>query len=219
MDFVLLRETFSHMDKNEKWLEWAVELQSIAQAGLYYCKDEFDKERYERIRTIAAEMISYKSEIPIEKVRDLFCSEIGYQTPKIDTRAAIFRDGNILLVKEKDGRWSLPGGWADVDISVTENVIKEVKEEAGLDVSPELIIAVQDREKHTLPIYIHKICKIFVLCSVVGGQFEQNSETIQSGYFALDELPPLSEDKNNAEQIAMCFDAYHHADTWKTILE
>ena len=98
------------MNKNEKWLEWAVELQSIAQAGLYYCKDEFDKERYERIRSIAAEMIAYKSKIPIEKVRDLFCSEIGYQTPKIDTRAAVFKDKKILLVKEKDGRWSLPGG-------------------------------------------------------------------------------------------------------------
>ena len=98
------------MDKNEKWLQWAVELQSIAQAGLCYGKDEFDKERYERIRAVAAEMISYKSGIPIEKVRDLFCGETGYQTPKIDTRAAIFKAGRILLVREKDGRWSLPGG-------------------------------------------------------------------------------------------------------------
>ena len=89
------------MDKNEKWLQWAVELQSIAQAGLCYGKDEFDKERYERIRAVAAEMISYKSGIPIEKVRDLFCGETGYQTPKIDTRAAIFKAGRILLVREK----------------------------------------------------------------------------------------------------------------------
>ena len=177
------------MDKNEKWLEWAVELQSIAQAGLYYCKDEFDKERYERIRSIAAEMIAYKSKIPIEKVRDLFCSEIGYQTPKIDTRAAVFKDKKILLVKEKDGRWSLPGGWANVDISVTENVIKEVKEEAGLDVSPELIIAVQDREKHNRPVYAYKVCKIFFLCSVKGGRFAENIETTESRYFGVDELP------------------------------
>ena len=80
------------MDKNEKWLQWAVKLQSIAQAGLYYGKDKFDLERYEQIRDIAAEMISYKSEIPVEKVKDLFCNEIGYQTPKLDTRAAVFKE-------------------------------------------------------------------------------------------------------------------------------
>lgn len=164
------------------------------------------------------EMISYKSEIPIEKVRDLFCSEIGYQTPKIDTRAAIFRDGNILLVKEKDGRWSLPGGWADVDISVTENVIKEVKEEAGLDVSPELIIAVQDREKHNRPVYAYKVCKIFFLCSVKGGRFAENIETTESRYFSVDELPELAEEKNNKEQIEMCFEAYA-AENWKTLFD
>ncbi len=91
------------MEKNEKWLQWAVELQSLAQAGLFYGKDNYDRERYERIREISAEMISYQSEIPLEKVKDLFCSDVGYQTPKIDTRAAIFKDGKILLVHEANG--------------------------------------------------------------------------------------------------------------------
>ena len=81
------------MNTNEKWLQWAVELQSIAQAGLFYGKDPFDLERYERIREISAEMISYKTEIPLEKVKDLFCNEAGYQTTKLDTRATIFRSG------------------------------------------------------------------------------------------------------------------------------
>lgn len=206
------------MDKNEKWLEWAVELQSIAQAGLFYGKDKFDLERYERIRSIAAEMISYKSKIPVEKVKDLFCNEVGYQTPKLDTRAAIFQDDKILLVKENNGTWSLPGGWVDVDISVMENVIKEVKEEAGLDVTADLVIAVQDREKHNLPIYAYKVCKVFVLCSVIGGAFENNIETVESKYFGLDELPLLATEKNNEEQIKMCFDAYH-AENWKTLLD
>lgn len=206
------------MDKNEKWLQWAVELQGIAQTGLYYTEGKFDVERYERIREIAAEMISYKTEIPQEKVKDLFCGDVGYQTPKLDTRAAIFKGEKILLVEEENGTWSLPGGWVDVDVSVKENTIKEVKEEAGLDVTADLVIAVQDREKHNLPIYAYKICKIFVLCSLVGGQFEANSETIGSGYFGLDELPPLALEKNNEEQIKMCFDAYHAQD-WKTILE
>ena len=207
------------MDKNEKWLQWAVELQSIAQTGLWYGEGVFDKERYERIREIAAEMISYKTEIPVDKVKDLFCDESGYQTPKLDTRAAIFKEDKILLVQEKNGAWSLPGGWVDVDVSIGENTVKEAREEAGLDVTADLVIAIQDRDKHNLPVYVHKICKVFVLCSVIGGQFEANSETIDSRYFSIDELPPLAEEKNNAEQIALCFDAYHHADTWKTILE
>ena len=206
------------MNKNEKWLEWAVELQSLAQAGLYYGKDIFDKERYERIRDIASEMVAYKTDISSDKVKDLFCCETGYQTPKLDSRAAIFKGDKILLVQEKNGRWSLPGGWVDVNISVKENVIKEVKEEAGLDVTADMVIAVQDREKHNLPIYAYKVCKIFVLCSVIGGEFEENSETVQSDYFGIDELPQLSLEKNNEEQIKMCFDAYY-SDNWKTYLE
>lgn len=206
------------MEKNEKWLQWAVELQSIAQAGLFYGKDKFDRERYEQIRTIAAEMISYKTEIPVEKVKDLFCNDVGYQTPKLDTRAAIFEGDKILLVKENNGTWSLPGGWVDVDISVKENVIKEVKEEAGLDVTADVVIAVQDREKHNLPVYAYKVCKVFVLCSVMGGAFEQNIETVESRYFGLDELPVLAEEKNNREQIEMCFDAYH-SPNWKTLID
>ena len=98
------------MEKNEQWLKWAVELQALAQNGLFYGKDKFDLERYERIREIAAEMISFKTDIPIQKVKNLFCNDIGYQTPKIDTRAAIFEDGKILLVHEANGTWALPGG-------------------------------------------------------------------------------------------------------------
>ena len=204
-------------DKNEKWLKWAVELQSLAQAGLHYGKDRFDLERYERIRDIAAEMISYKTEISMEKVKDLFCNETGYQTPKLDTRAAIFQDDKILLVQENNGTWSMPGGWVDVNVSVGENVVKEAKEEAGLDVTPDLVIAVQEREKHNLPVYAHKVCNVFVLCSVTGGSFEENIETVESRYFSLDELPRLATEKNNEEQIRMCFEAYH-SESWKTLL-
>ena len=203
------------MNEKEMWLNWAVELQSLAQAGLTYGKDVYDRERYTRIREIAAEMVAHQSQLPFERVSHLFCSETGYQTPKLDTRAAIFREDKILLVKENDGTWSLPGGWVDVNVSVKENTIKEVKEEAGLDVTADLVIAVQDREKHNKPIYAHKICKIFVLCSVVGGQFQPNSETTESRYFGIDGLPELAEAKNTAEQIQMCFDAYH-AEHWVT---
>ena len=207
------------MDPNQKWLGWAVELQSLAQAGLTYGKDVYDRERYERIREISAEMVAHMSEIPLEKVRDLFCNETGYQTPKIDTRAAIFEGEKILLVQENNGTWALPGGWCDVNVSVGENTVKEVKEEAGLDVTADRIIAVQDRAKHNLPAYAYGICKIFVLCTAIGGQFEANSETTASGYFSEENLPELATEKNTEQQIRMCFAAYRAKDDWNTVFD
>ena len=123
------------MKQTERWLNWAVELQSLAQAGLTYGKDVYDLERYERIREISAEIMAHMSDLPLETVKGLFCNESGYQTPKLDTRAAIFQDGKILLVRENNGKWSLPGGWCDVNVSVGENTVKEVREEAGLHVT------------------------------------------------------------------------------------
>lgn len=206
------------MDKNEQWLQWAIELQSIAQAGLTYGKDVYDKERYERIREISAGIVSHMSDISLRTVKDIFCNESGYQTPKLDTRASIFENGKILLVRENNGKWSLPGGWCDVNVSVGENTVKEVKEESGLDVVADRIIAVQDRAKHNLPVYAYGVCKVFVQCSVIGGQFEQNIETTEYGYFKEDNLPELATEKNNEEQIKMCFDAYH-TDEWKTLFD
>ena len=129
-----------------KWLDWAAELQSLAQAGLYYGKDPFDHQRYTRIREIAAEMVSIGADMPMEKVQDLFCCEVGYQTPKLDCRAAIFRGDRILLIQERNGLWALPGGWVDMDLSIKENTIKEAREEAGLEVTADFIIAVYTRD-------------------------------------------------------------------------
>lgn len=200
----------------EKWLKWAIEIQSLAQAGLTYTDNVYDIERYERLREIAAEIIEEKSNISLEKVKDLFCNENGYQTPKIDTRAAIFKNEKILLTHENNGTWSLPGGWCDVLESVASNTIKEVKEETGLDVETIKIIAVQDRNKHNKPIYAYGVCKIFVLCNVIGGEFIENIETTEIKYFSLDEIPNnLAEEKTNNEQIEMCFKAYKD-EKWQT---
>ena len=198
----------------EKWLELAIEIQSLAQNGLAYTNNVYDKERFERLRDISAEMLSMKSDLSLEKVKDLFCNEKGYQTPKLDTRAVIFKDDKILLVKENNGTWSLPGGWVDVLESVASNTLKEEKEETGLDVVPKRIIAIQDRNKHNKPIYAYGICKIFVLCEVIGGKFEKNIETIETNYFSLDELPLLAEAKTNKEQIEMCFKAVND-ESWQ----
>lgn len=202
------------MNEEMRWLEWAIELQSLAQAGLTYSRDVYDRERFERIRGISAEIVAHKSDIPIDKVKNLFCNETGYQTPKLDTRAAVFKDEKILLVRENNGKWSLPGGWVDVNVSVGENAVKEVKEESGLDVKAKKIIAVQDRNRHNLPIYAYGICKIFILCDLIGGQFKENIETTGFDYFTLDNLPPLAEEKNTSEQIKMCFEAYK-SDSWQ----
>lgn len=204
---------------NKLWIEWAIELQSLAQAGLTYGKDVYDKERYERIREISAEMMANISDLPLDKVKELFCNESGYQTPKIDTRAAIFQDNKILLVHENNGTWSLPGGWCDVNVSVAENAIKEVKEEAGLDVVADRIIAVQDWRKHNVTNYAYGVCKIFMACSVIGGSFVENIETTEYRYFAEDELPTLATEKNSVKQIKMCFKAHHAGNQWHTLFD
>lgn len=207
------------MNQKRLWLQWAIELQSLAQAGLAYGKDLYDLERYERIREISAEILSNMSDIPVETVKTLFCNETGYQTPKLDTRAAIFQDEKILLVQENNGKWSLPGGWCDVTVSVGENTVKEVEEEAGLNVAVERVIAIQDRAKHNFPEYAYGVCKIFVLCRKIGGEFRENIETTGFEYFPENDLPNLAREKNNEEQIKMCFEAYRAGDRWKTLLD
>ncbi|BDR60352.1 NUDIX hydrolase N-terminal domain-containing protein [Lactobacillus xylocopicola] len=206
------------MKENDKLIKWAVELQSLAQIGLTYGKDKFDQERYQRIRDIAAEMIAEKSSLKIEQVKQLFCNEVGYQTPKIATRAAIFTNNKILLVKENDGTWSIPGGWCEVNLSVAENCIKETKEEAGIDITVENVIAIHDLAKHSTVAYPYGVCEIFFLCKAIGGHFTKNNETTQSSYFSFDDLPNLSSDKGSEEQVRMCFDAYSSTN-WKTIFE
>ena len=191
----------------DRILQWAAELQSLAQAGLYYGKDEYDKERYASIREISAEMIAERTELSLEKVKMLFCADTGYQTPKVDTRATVFLNDQILLVKERDGRWSLPDGWCEYNLSPAENVIKETKEEAGLDVIPVRLIAAQDRAKHNKPDYLYGVVKLTYLCVSMGGAFTANTETVERGWFSLDHLPPLAEEKCNQEQIALCFEA------------
>ena len=169
----------------------------------------YDKERYEEIRSIAAEMISVKTDIPVERVYDLFCNETGYQTPKVDTRAAVFIDGKILLVHENNGTWSLPGGWCDVNQSVASNTEKEVREESGLTVKSEKIIAVQDWRKHNVTNYAYGVIKIFVQCKYEFGEFEKNIETTEIGFFGKDEIPEnLAVEKCTREQLLMCFEAY-----------
>lgn len=207
------------MKTNDQFTDWAVELQSIAQNGLKYGHDVFDKERYQQVREIAAQMMAARTGIPEEQIKTLFCGDEGYQTPKIETRAAIFKDDQILLVHEKlTDDWSMPGGWCDANLSTKENCIKEAKEESGRDVEPIKLVALQDRNKHNKPILATGIMKAIYLCKVLGGEFEANDETSDCRYFALDNLPKLSIDRNTPEQIEMCYRASKDPN-WQTVFD
>jgi len=191
-----------------KWLTWGKELQSIAQNGLTYTKDKFDEERFQRIREISVEILGEYTGIDQTKIYDLFCNEVGYQTPKVDVRGVIFEGSKVLLVKEKmDGCWSLPGGWADYNLSIKENVVKELKEEAGFNVLPIRLIALLDRNKHNEPVTAYGIYKAFVHCEIQSGEFKANTETEESAFFNLNDLPQLSLGRNTKEQIEMCFES------------
>ncbi len=203
-------------DNMDPWVELAVRVQAIAQAGLAYTEGPYDRERYTELRGIAAEMLSLRADMPADEIAKFFCKETGYQTPKVDTRAAVFRDGKILLVHEQNGTWALPGGWCDVDQSVGGNAVKETREEAGLDVVPEKLVAVHDWRQHNPCNLPYGVIKFFVQCRLLGGHFTENNETTGIRWFARDELPaPLADEKNTAEQILLCFDA-HDAPQWQT---
>jgi ADP-ribose pyrophosphatase YjhB (NUDIX family) len=198
--------TFLYME--EKWLKWATELQSIAQAGLTFSTDNYDRDRYEKIRTLSINILQEYTDVKHDKIRDLFASETGYQTPKVDIRAAVFKDEQILMVKEKvDGKWSLPGGWADVNTSVSESAERECLEEAGAVVKSERILAFQLANRHNLTNFPYTVYKIFVQCQLVKNSFTKNTETLGAGFFSIESLPPLSKNRNNKQQIVMCFEA------------
>ena len=207
------------MEEVDQFTKWATNLQSIAQAGLHYGKDVFDRERYEQVRKIAGEMMQAKTGLSKEQIKTLFLGDEGYQTPKIETRAAIFKDAKILLVRERMAQeWSLPGGWNDYDQTTAQNCVKEAKEESGRIVKPVKLIAVQDRNHHNKPILATNVTKIFYLCKENSGEFVSNDETDACDYFALDNLPKLSLDRNTKEQIEMCFKASKNPN-WQTLFE
>jgi ADP-ribose pyrophosphatase YjhB (NUDIX family) len=192
----------------EKWLTWASELQSIAQAGLAFGENQYDRDRYQQIRDLSIEILHEYTDMDHKKIRDLFASETGYQTPKVDIRAAVFSVDKILLVNEKiDGRWSLPGGWADVNSSVSESAVRECFEEAGAVVKPKRIVAIHLGNRHNNHNFPFTIYKIFVECELIEYRFAENTETLGSDFFRLDELPELSTERNTIEQIRVCFEA------------
>ena len=218
--FIKNIEDIANVIKNDVWKQWAQELQFLAQCSLAYSKDKFDRERSERIREIACEMLSFKYDLPLEKIKMDFAGEIGYQTPKVETRAAVIKDDKILLVKEQfDGKWALPGGYQDVNMSIRENVIKESSEEAGAVVNPIKVVAVLDYNRHHHVNFPLEMVKIFVLCEYINHSFNENTETLGAEFYSLDDLPELSITRTTKKQLEMCFECYKDPENWDTIFD
>src|ERR1700733_1576412 len=175
-----------------RWLLWAREMQALAQTGLALTRDPYDRERYQRLRGLAARIMTEHRGQDVQPIEALFAGDIGYATPKLDVRGAVFRDSRLLLVRETaDGdRWTLPGGWADVNESPFESVVKEVREESGFDVRVAKLTAVWDRARHPhVPSYTFHIWKLFFVCEIIGGEARGGLETSAVEFFAEDELP------------------------------
>jgi len=190
------------------WLTMARELQAISQAGLTFSSDTFDRQRYERIRELAATMMAEGSGTTADTVLDLFRQEVGYLTPKVDVRGAAFREGRILMVREAgDGRWTLPGGWADVNQSAAECIVREIAEESGYASRVVKLAAVWDysRQGHR-PRHPASIYKIFFICELTGGDARTSIETTEVAFFARQALPELSGGRITHTQIQKMFE-------------
>ena len=169
-------------------LEFSRELAALAQAGLTYTKDPFDKERFLRLREMAGELLRLPEYSPDFRWPD----EIGYATPKVDVRAVVFRGSSVLMIREtSSGLWTVPGGWADVNFSPAENVERECLEETGYVVKARVISSIVDRDRAGYPANAHSIYKIYILCDLVGGEATTGIESSEVGFVELSDLPPL----------------------------
>ncbi|PYV40309.1 MAG: ADP-ribose pyrophosphatase [Acidobacteria bacterium] len=193
-----------------KWLEWAKALLALSQNGLAYSQNHFDIDRYEAIREIASEIMASYAGVEKNVVLKIFEREAGYATPKVDVRGVVFQDNRILLVKEvADGGWTLPGGWADVNESPKESVVREIREESGYETKPTKLLAIYDRNKHShVPAFPFHVYKLFILCDLIGGTSSTSVETSDVGFFGENELPNLSLSRVTPAQIRRLFE--HH---------
>jgi ADP-ribose pyrophosphatase YjhB (NUDIX family) len=202
------------VEPEPRWLPIARELRAIAQVGLAFSAAGFDRQRYERIRELAALMLAQGSAADYESVIELLRQEKGYATPKVDVRGAAFADGRVLMVREiSDGKWTLPGGWADVNQSAAECVVREIAEESGFTAQARKLAAVYDyqRSGHP-PHHIDSIYKMFFICEICGGAARASDETSEVAFFPRDDLPPLSLGRTTSAQIERMFQHHERPD-------
>jgi ADP-ribose pyrophosphatase YjhB (NUDIX family) len=195
------------LERPDDWLGWARRIQAIAQNGLTYAENGFDRERYQALHDLAAEIFAARTGAPRDRVLEWFAAQPGYATPKVDVRGACFRDGRILLVRERaDGRWCLPGGWADVGDVPSQAAEREVLEEAGVTCVARKLIGVLDANRGGVPLSAYHAFKVIFGCEIIeGGAARHNHEILEVGFFARDALPPLSLARTGPAHLAECF--------------
>ena len=189
------------------WLTWARKLQAIGQNGLTYSKDPFDIERFEELRELALEILQNYTDSDLPRIRDLFAGEHGHATPKVDVRGVVFNEDAILLVRERaDGKWTLPGGWVDVNESPSESVAREVFEESGYQTKALKLLACYDRNRHPHPPHPYHVYKLFFRCEILGGSPSTSYETDGVDFFKQDAIPELSTGRVTSAQIDRFFE-------------
>ena len=196
-------------NKQSPWIEWVRSLQAISQIGLHYADNQHDRDRYEQIGKISAEILAHQSNLNDRQVIELNASEFGYATPKIDVRGVVFKDTKILLVSEiaDQGRWTLPGGWADVNETPSQAVAREVFEESGFETQVVKLLAVYDRDSQGhIPRFPYHVYKLFFLCDITGGAARANDETSEIAFFGEDEFPELSVSRVTEKQLHRFFE-------------
>lgn len=196
------------------WFDIVKRLKAISQAGKTFAKDGFELKRHEDIEEICAEILAEYTDADKDTALAILQEDTGYPTPKVDSRGAIFKDDKILLVKEiADGGWTLPGGWCDVGMTPSENVVREVWEESGFEVKAVKLAAIYDRDRqgHTPP-YPYNIYKMFFICEITGGEAKTSNETSEVKFFSLDEIPDLSVSRTLPKQIARMYEHKNNPD-------
>jgi len=183
-------------------LDLSRRLLALSQTGLHFSAEEYDRERYREIGDIATRLLELHSNVAADAVRQAWFVEDGYATPKVDVRAALFRDNRVLLVRERvDGKWTVPGGWADVNDPPSVAILKEIEQESGFSARILKLGAIYDRSKRNHPAYLFHSWKVFFVCEITGGEARTSYETTAVEFFPLDALPELSTGRSNAEQI------------------
>ncbi len=192
--------------RTPRWLEWAREIQALAQTGLHFAADDYNRGRYHRLMELAVEITSECAQLPPEEVERAFLSARGYSTPKVSVRAAVFRGGKILLVRERvDGGWCMPGGWADVGDTPSETVEREVLEECGLRVRAARLAGVYDANRAEGELEVMHAYDLVFLCEDLGGEPHSSNETSEAGFFGLQEIPPLSGARTSLRHLQAAF--------------
>lgn len=192
-------------------LDLSRRLLALSQTGLHFTAEEYDRERYREIGDIAVKLLELQADVAADAVRQAWFVEDGYATPKVDVRGAVFRDNRVLLVRERvDDRWTVPGGWADVNDTPSAAILKEIEQESGFTARVTKLAAIYDRNKHNHPAYLYHSWKLFFVCEITGGAARTSYETTAVEFFPLDDLPELSTGRSNAAQIRRMYQ--HHLD-------